>query len=209
MLKNKFTIPSKSQLKKLQTIEKERPSPQYHAGDCPDTLIYKDDYAWVSVADKKGIYRWKKLKNESQTKTASAYFSQFKTWTTKYDINPVLEKLKLIANELKTHKIYIFPIGWQNVGNWIDYAWSDALKLLSKKTKLKEGEIMDKYSFMFYTDNRLFWAALDGDLSLQHSILNKDMELINSAFKKHFGKSYHPSKSARKAIVIKLPKIKK
>lgn len=40
---------------------KDRPSPPYHAADCPNQLLYgNDNKRYRSVADKRGVYTWKR-----------------------------------------------------------------------------------------------------------------------------------------------------
>jgi hypothetical protein len=186
---------TKKELSKLKKVDNvNRPSPPYHANDCKDVkMIGTDGNEYKIVKD---------------GKTAREYFSQFKTYTDKYDPKPVISKLKILANELKKNNIFFLPdIRWDSVHHFIDYAWDDAQEYVSKKTGVRTLDVMDQYSFMLYTNHRMFFATvLDGDLTIQHNILDKDLDLVYNTFKKHFGTSFKWNKSGRKTMIIKLPK---
>jgi len=199
---------TKKELSKLKKVDNvNRPSPPYHANDCKDVkMVGTDGNEYISKKDKNGVYHWKIVKDG---KTAREYYSQFKTYTDKYDPKPVILKLKIVANELKKSNVFLVPeIRWDSVGIMIDDAWDDAQEYVSKKTGVRSLDVMDQYSFMLYTNHRMFFATvLNGDLTIQHNILDKDLDLVYNTFKKHFGTSFKWNKRDSKTMMIKLPKI--
>jgi hypothetical protein len=203
-------VKMKHECKKLTDEKyKNRPSPPYHANDCKDKIMKGNDKKdYISKEDKNGVYHWVKLKDFGKTKTPEEYYSQFKPYEPKYDKVDLLKKLNLVEKELLKSKIYLIHIGWNNVYNFSNYAWDDALEFLQKKLKLpNNNSIFDNVSFMFYTDKHLFVATINGELPMQNNILNKDKKVINDAFKKYFGKSYKESKNAKQVITVKLNKL--
>lgn len=98
--------------------------------------------------------------------------------------------------DLRKEGIYFLEIGWKLVGNWIDYAWDDVIDMIKKLTKAKNDPY--DYSFIFYTQHRLFWAKRDSSLYLQHNILKKDKEIVIQIFKKHFKTKFNWSGSDKK-----------
>ena len=188
-------------LKPLKKYNK-RPSPPVSAQDFPNEIkVGNDGKEYVSRSDKKGIFKWHKINYD--VKTAYDYYMQLpqiyldKKFI-KYDIDNTLKKLKNIEKELKKHNIYLLYIRWKNVGNFIDNAWDEARLILSKKT--------NPTNFIFYTDNRMFWALHEGELSMQWDLDKQSKIITNDIFTKEFKKSYIPPKNITKAMIIKLKK---
>lgn len=188
---------------------KKRPSPPYHANDCKDKIMNGNDQSqYISREDLNGIYHWKKLKSASECKSAEEYYSQLKKYEPKYDKKGLLAKLDLVKGDLLKSKIYLIYIGWDTVWDFIDNAWDDAIEILVKKLKVGDYDIMDKVSFLLYTDHRIFWSTINGEFHIQHNVLKKDKQTIIDIFKKHFGKSFvWPNQSVKKTITIKLSKL--
>lgn len=212
--KDEVKYPTEKEIAKLTKVEKykDRPSPPYHAADAPNWVILGNDkYYYISRKNKSGIYQWKRLKqteDENLTKSAYEYYSQFKDYKPLYDIKPFIKNIKKVKKDLEKHKIFLVPIGWSKVWDFIDYAWDDAQEYVEKKTKTGHFDVLETHSFLLYTDHRLFWAIhKDGEVTIQHNILKKDREFIIETFKKYFGKSYSWNGSDRKTITIKLKKL--
>lgn len=77
-----------------------------------------------------------------------------------------------------------------------------------KEKNIDTGDVMDKYSFMLYTNKFLFNASIEGKIFLQHNILPKDKDLVINIFKKYFGKSFTWDGTSKSAMSIKLNKLK-
>lgn len=194
-----------------------RPSPSMHASEWKNKIKDGNDgRQYVSLPDKNGVYKWKKIKNGEEAKTPEEYYSQFpenKKYIVKYDTYDVLSKLKLISDELTKHHIYIFPVGWKKVWWFIDFAWDDATNILKKKSYVynkltnKDTLFIDVVSYIFFTENRLYWSSIKGILNLQHQIRKEDKKIIIDTFKKYFGKRFSWSGSDPKTLNIKLLKI--
>jgi hypothetical protein len=169
-----------------------RPSPSYHANDYKWKVMKGNDgYDYISRPDKRMIFHWKRITNG---KTAEEYYKQFGDYKpVKYKIDNTEKLLKRVDGELNKHNIKIYYLRWKNTGLFMDNAWLE----LYKKTDFSK-------SFIFYTENQKYWAMRTGILSLQHNILNKDKNLINEIFKKHFGKKYKWPGTPGKAIVLNI-----
>lgn len=209
---------TKAQLKKYKKEERyvgTRPSPPYHANDIKNIIIEGqeidengDYYEYKSVPDKNNTYHWVKIKSMDETKSPKEFYNQLKTHEEKYDITPILNKLKTIKQELKKHNIILLQeIPWKDSYNWIDHAWDTAIEKVEKNGKRKN--IVSDVSFIFYTAKEKFWAHINGELNLQHNIASKeDVKIIVEIFKKHFGSSLIEKGSPTKTIKIKLQKKK-
>lgn len=187
-----------------ETKYADRPSPPYHANECQNKIkTGNDGKAYVSRPDKNGLFHWMKIKTG---KTPEEYYEQFPDSKPKKYIFPE-KTLERVKNDLLKHDILMFHIGWKDVGNFIDYAWSDA-EALAKKSKI--GKRDDKVNMIFYAEHRRYFSEILGDLFLQHSILTKDKRLIvNEIFTKYFGKDFSWNGSKNKAMHIKLKLIKR
>lgn len=190
-----------------------RPSPPYHANECKNMILEGSDgdSEYISSPNKNGVYSWKKLKG-LDANSAEQYYGQFpetKNLKPKYNFKPVLKKLNTAARQLEKHNIHLVRIGWRNVGDWVDWAETDALYTIAKKCGLKDDrDVYGKISYIFYTDNRRFWSIVkDGKLYLSHNILKHDKPIVDKVFKKIFGTSYLWKLSNAKNIIINLPKL--
>jgi hypothetical protein len=194
-----------------------RPSPSEHAGD-HKWVVKKghDENDYISRPDKNGVFHWKKIENKM---SAFDYYQQFQNPPKpKYDCTKFVATFLKVATELKKSNVYCFEIGWVGVGNFIDNAWEVATeniektahykKLLSKIPKGKIVTPIDLVSFAFYTNHRLFWASIKGEMVLQHNLLKSDKELVHATFQKHFGKSLVWPARRDKGIIIKLDKLR-
>ena len=187
-----------------------RPSPPYHANDCKNVILKgNDNLDYVSVPDKDGRHFWKKIK---EGKTAEEYYFQFKHYDKRYDVDEILKKLNNIKKELWKHKIYFIFIGWENVWDFIDNAWDDAIEIVAKKMgnsrEVDTLKVMDNASLIFYTEHRVFAATYDtGEITLQHNILDKDVNIVYDIFKKEFGNRFKWNKKNDMTLNIKLQKI--
>lgn len=207
--KSKVKYPSDREISRLQIVEKykKRPSPPYHAANAPNWVMKGNNgFYYLSKQNKAGIYQWKKLKMDDEqdyTKSAYEYYSQFEDYTAKYNVKDFIKKTKQVAKVLLKHNIYFLYIGWKNVRDFIDYAWDDAKEYVKKKCN-------EECSVIFYTNYRLFWAEyMTGEVFMQHDILKKDKDIVVETFKKYFGKSFSWTGSNRKALLVKLPGLKK
>lgn len=195
------------QIKKLLKVEKykKRPSPPYHAGDCKNCIVPGNDgNNYVSKQNISGVYQWKRLWDARECKTPYEYHSQFGDYTKKYDPGDFIAKYKLVSRELLTHGIYCFKIGWKNVGDFIDFAWEDAVNYV--RYKINDSSI-DEFSktFVFYTENGLFWATHNtGEIEIQHNISRGDKKLVIDVFKKHFGNKYKWNGTKHRTITVKI-----
>lgn len=200
--------------KSIDKKYKDRPSPPYPANDCKKQILEGNDGdEYISLPDKNGIYKWKKIMFKN---SAEEYYCQFpENKPAKYDEKQVLKKLDLIKQKLLQDNIYLYDIGWKDIGNFIDNAWNDVVKLIEKQKyvqnlrKIKENK--NKYigyltSFVFYTDHQLYWAKRNGELFFQHNILTKDKQKVIKIFKEQFGKNFKWDGSRTKSMMIKLPK---
>ncbi len=186
----------------------ERPSPSYHANDCKGKIMDGNDGSqYLSVADKNGIYHWKKLKDMSECKTPEAYYSQVNKDEPKYDKQDVLKKLVLVTKDLLESNIYLMHVRWDTIWMFLDDAWDDTLEHLASDLKVNRKDILGKVSVLLYTENRIYWATIKGVLDIHSSIRKQDKQIVMDVFRKHFGKSLVWPKSIHKPIGIKLNKL--
>lgn len=200
--------------KKLDKSIKLRPSPSEHASDKKNEIVEGNDgNSWLSSPDKNNVYHWKKLKGMFQTKTAEEFYDQYPQKPDKFNYKPIVQKLDRIRNELYKDHIYLFAIGWKNVGNFVDDASDDINNIYLQKIpyvkELVKNNIdpFSKVSTLFYTEHRLYWSAKNGVLNLHHDIRGNHKQIVTDALKKHFGKKFSYTTN-RKTIDIKLPSLK-
>jgi hypothetical protein len=204
--KRKFSHDSK----KDPTI---RPSPRFHAATFPNEVKEGNDgYDWISLPDVNGVYRWKKLKNMDQAKSAEEYYDQYPEHrdSPKRDPSEIVEKLNTISQELKKQNIYLFRVGWKKVGDFIDNAWDDAEDVVRKHAHVKkllkdssDDTPMNVVSMIFWTDHRQYWSTHDGELTLQHAIQKGDSDIVLKLFRKSFGKQFYWNGKESGAFIIK------
>ena len=182
-----------------------RPSPSVSAQDFPDKVKEGNDKnMYVSKPDKNGIYKWKQIVNK---KTAEEFYFQYpeiyldKKFK-KYDYKPTLKILEKVKKELEENHIYLFFMKWKKVGNFIDYAWTDAQQEILKKKNTDPNPL--KNNFLFYLENDLFYSQKKGELTLQWNLNKKELDILSEIFQKYFGKKYIRPKNKTKSIIIKL-----
>jgi len=183
----------------------------YKIGDYKEV----NEVGWVVIKSGK-TQRWKRIKPMINCQTAEEYFDQFndtKPINPKYvpRLKTAVSKLKQLSVELATHKIPLFKIGFHMVGNWSDYAWSDAETKVKKIGYVKDRlnpkdpmSIFEDVSFLFFTDYRRFWSLRDGQLFISHNIIRSDKKLVVELFQKYFGSRFVWDGRKEKNILIKL-----
>jgi hypothetical protein len=198
-----------------------RPSPSAHAGDWKGKIKRGNDgWRWISLPDKNGVYHWKRLKDMSDCDSAEEYYRQFPDYKgAKFEIRGVLKKLGEVKKDLRKKGIYMVGnVGWGEVYNFVDNAWSEAEeKLLEMKKienmvdeyrkvkKVKYASPMHVVSFLFWSDLAEYEAKRDGYLNIQHNMKDKsDRDVIVEVMKKHFGADFIWKGSAKKVISVKL-----
>lgn len=165
-----------------------RNSPNEHAKDHKgEVLKGNDNDNYASIADKNGVYKWKKI-NEDMTNA----IDKFKFWHTKeevvelfkYDQKKIMQKLKSLKKELLKDGIHLYYLDY--MGKWydgelhfIDYLWDEVMDLI-KDEGLGDD---DTVSFIFTDDIYLLRALQDGELIFQHSILSKDVDNLKKTIK--------------------------
>ena len=189
---------------------KGRPSPPFHANACKNKILEGNDGKnYISRQDKNGVYKWFVMKPINQTKTPMEYYGQYPGLAEPiYNIKPLVLKLNKVKKELLKDHIFLFKTSWKSA-NFIDFAWSEAFELLKKNPYVKKKlgkpddiQILDNISFLFYTENELFWASIKGLLPIQHNI--HDKKTVDRVFKQVFGRDYKWDGSIKKTIVIKI-----
>jgi hypothetical protein len=214
----------------------ERPSPPFSASEHKNEVkIGNDGNNYVSRANKNNIFRWYIIE---ECNTAEKYYMQFPKYYLdkkfiKFNLKETETKLKKIKNILKKNNIYLFKIGWKNIGSFIDYAWMDAREIIIEKygkqkyfkdivEKIRKDNSIDKkktdydilrknfyniFNLIFYTDNRSFFSLNNGDLELQWNLDKNSKDIVTDILRKEFKKKYIIPKSINKSIIIKLNKL--
>lgn len=188
-----------------------RPSPSEHAKDHKwKALRGNDGNDYISRPDKNGVYRWRKI-NPEPAKALDYYKQVLKPaeLKVKYSAAGFLKKARAAARELKRRKIFFYHVPWGSIGNFIDNAWDNVCENVETATGVGSGDVMDHFSIIFFTDNRVFWAERsDGVVNMQHNILKKDRELVESVFKKHFGRRVTLPKRDTRTIDVSIKSLK-
>lgn len=212
-LRKKFQAHMRERMRLADAVKtgKLRPSPSEHAKDHKwKELKGNDGNGYVSRPDKNGVYRWRKI-NQTPAKALDYYKQVLKPekLKVKFSAMPFLKKARAAARELKRRKIFFYHMPWGSIGNFIDNAWTDACESVERATGVGSGDVMDHFSIIFFTDNRVFWAERsDGVVNMQHNILKKDRELIESVFKKHFGRRVTFPKRDTRTIDVSIKSLK-
>lgn len=188
-----------------------RPSPSEHAKDHKwKELRGNDGNGYVSRPDKNGVYRWRKI-NPTPAKALDYYKQVLKPaeLKIKHSAAGFLKKARAAARELRRHKIFFYHVPWGSIGNFIDNAWDNVCESVERATGVDSGEVMDHFSIIFFTDNRVFWSERgDGIINMQHSILKKDRDLVERVFKKHFGRRVVLPKRDTRTIDVSFKSLK-
>ena len=165
--------------------EKKRGSPSFGAQGCSKMIMKGNDgKLYISKADKRGVYTWKKFTMMDEAKSAEDYYFQWGVLEEKFNKKDFMKKFKNAQKELEKHGIYFLCIGWKCCLYFIDDAWYVAEDILMKKAKVENPSLR---SLIFLTDYKLFEAIYDsGVVRLQHNILRKDKDIVKNVLKKHF-----------------------
>ena len=196
-----------------------RKSPNVSAQNYPNKIkIGNDGLEYISKPDKNNIFKWIKIKDMENCKSAKVYYMQFpenylqKKFYKYNNLDKVKNKLLLVKKELEKKDIYLFNVGWKNVYNFSDSAWHEARKYVFKKyfkkfdVKIKTlYNIMDYSNFIFYTDKDYFWSQNSGKLYIKWFLLNNDIkQYVFNIFKKYFKNKFIEPKNKSKEIIISL-----
>jgi hypothetical protein len=189
---------------------KTRPTPPYDANECQYKVVKGNNGTdFISRPDENKSFKWYQIK---YGKTPEDFFSQFPNDSVKQYAFPK-KILDEISEELKQTNILFYHIGWNKVWNMIDNAWDDAELLTENSAIVKDIRKIDKISFttdivsfIFYTEHMRYLSEIEGQLKLQHNILQKDRQNVIKIFTKHFGKNFVWNKKNNKVFVIKLHK---
>ena len=196
---------------------KKQKFPLLLAQDYPNKIkLGNDGLEYISKPNKNNIFKWIKIKNMEDCKSASVYYMQFpenylqKNFY-KYKLNFIDNNLKIIKKELEKEHIYLFKIGWKKSYNYLDFAWEYArtyiFKKYIKKTDIKidtSYNIMDYANFIFYTEKNEFFFQNDGELSIQWNLDKKSKIYAFQIFKKYFKTKFIEPKNSTNAIIIKI-----
>lgn len=164
-----------------------------------------DDKNYLSVKQPDGTYIWILHKSMYASATAYDYFMQIPTLQVVYNLGPTLMKLKKIQEELAKQNILFYEIEWH-------VSWDDGNLDWNYFTETAvENGYMDytskgtyTKSFLFFSNFRLFWATIDGELHIQHDILKKDIDEIINIFRKHLGQKFVWNGKQEKTILVKI-----
>lgn len=197
----------------LEKAKSKKPYPQENPEDYKNEVeIGRDGNEYISKPDNYGVYRWKKM---SMKDNPFDYYAQFNHKSPiKYDYLKVVKELKKVAKELNKHNIFLFEVGWKNIGDDLNLAYKDACKQIKKtdyykklKKKIDDFNCISNhdYSFLFYSQYDLYTSSYSGELYIPMNMINKEhSEIVDKILTEHFGKKYN-----RKGLTIQLDKIKK
>jgi hypothetical protein len=192
-LRKKFQAHMRERKRAMEGVKsgKLRPSPTAPAKDHKWKILKgNDDAEYVSRPDKNSVFHWKKINPEPAK--ALDYYKQIlkpEKLKVKYSAAAFLTKARAAARDLKRRKIYFYHLPWKGIGNFIDDAWNVACENVAEIHGQDSYEVMDNFSILFFTDNRVFWAERgDAVINVQHNILKKDREVIEKTFRKYFGR---------------------
>ena len=188
--------------KKLTSKQNKRPSPTPHASEHKYKVIKGNDgNDYISKPDKNQIFKWKKIKPMSKTKTPYEFYSQYQEREQHilYNIDKFINGWNLATRELAQSNIILLEIGWKKIGSFIDFAWEKAHEYMQKKYN------NSTYSLLFYTENSLYNGSINGIIDIQHDILRKDKDLIIKVLKKYFNVNW--TGKTTNSIQIKLSKL--
>jgi hypothetical protein len=169
--------------------EKKRGSPSFGAQGCSKLIMKGNDgKLYISKADKRGVYTWKRFKTMDQAKTAEDYYFQWGVIEEKFNKKAFIKKFESAKKELEKKGIYFMYIGWKCCLFFIDNAWEEAEDIVMKKARVDDPM---KRSYMFFTDYKLYNAVYEsGVVRIQNNVLRKDKDVIGSIFKKYFGNKF-------------------
>jgi hypothetical protein len=202
-----------------------RNSPPLPANDYKNKIKDGNDgNSYASIADKNGIYRWKRFYQTGECKTAAKFYSQYPNALPYiYDIKSMKTSLTKIKRALLTHNIYLIRVGWDFIWDFGDYesdlyprlAEIPKVKILLEKywkdTKIKKRDRHNSHvtrvvSFLYYSEFAEHVASTRGEAWIMHSLLKKDKPIIYETFNKHFKNKFKWNKSDAKSILINLYK---
>lgn len=180
--------------------------PPYSPEDCNDAIIPgRDDKRYISIGKK-----WEPFKEIYKTFSAEEYYSQFNETKPKYNIEPIIEKLKKIKKELEYNGIYLLNAGWKNVYESNEFATEKILKKLRTNPKIQrllsmnDQDEVDIVPFIFYTDYNLFWSTINAQLILQLSLFEQDTEIVMDIFNKYFKNQFDWDGNPQSEIIINI-----
>ena len=174
--------------------------------DCDDTSSY------VSKLYKNKVFKWYRIKIILDCGSPKKYYMQFpenylQKKFIKYNNKSIEKKLNTIKKILKKQNIYLLKMKWRGNYNYIDNAWFNAEKIMTKKlknNKISRINVLDKSNFIFYTENSLFWSQNTGNLTIQWNLHKDSKKYVFDLLKKKFNRKFIIPKSLSKAIIIKL-----
>jgi hypothetical protein len=168
----------------------------------PNKTIRIDGKLYISKADKHGNYFWQVLKEMEDTKNPEEYYSQFPDYEPqKYNVADAITSLRTIAPKLKKLKIHIISTGWISIWSLTGFHSDKVDELLhSKKLGLDTPTIS-------YSAFRKYWAGVDGQFYLNHTLFKTNRAEIIDIFKAEFGKRFEWDGKDEHSILIKLKKL--
>lgn len=196
---------------------KNRPSPSISAHDYKNEIKKgNDNNVYISKPDKHNIYKWIKLRETDECKTAEQYYMQFPTYYQKkdfykYDIIKFEKDIKNVGIELEKYNIHLLKIGWDGIGDFVDNAWAEAKDYIKQKYYKNDKEMtyFKITNFIFYTENQLFLSNNRGNIPLQWSLERTYKKTAFEILRKYFKKDFKEPKDISKTIEIKLKKNEK
>ena len=184
-----------------------------YAKDFPNKIkIGNDEFEYVSKLDKNKVFKWYKIKIILDCGSPKKYYMQFpKNYLQKkfikYNNKSIEKKLNIIKKILKKENIYLLKMKWKGNYNYIDNAWFNAQRIMTKKlknNKISRINILNNSNFIFYTENSFFWSQNTGNLTIQWNLHKDSKKYVFDLFKKKFKNKFIVPKSLSKAIIIKL-----
>lgn len=170
----------------------DRPSPAYHANDCPNQQkTGNDGEMYESVADKNGVYRWRKAKKTSPRRPArgsparppafradiDAYHRALPGYKAPVnDVSFVWKALPSLRRDLKAlHvKLHVIPWSKHSVTGFEKEVWAQKTGLGGDHLLLSE--------YQLYLESK----KRGGKLAMNHSLSRKVVAGVNEALFKHF-----------------------
>lgn len=172
-----------------------------------------EETLFVSLKGQDGNYYWKRIKDMDEVSTPDEYWLQFpkaKAKPFKYDVSETLAQMEEIMALFKQRDVLVLRVGWDKVYNFLDFAWTEAMEQLKTNTRVaqlmmeKDTDPEDVVSFIFWSANLEYSAKRTGELCLQHSIMEKDVEYVKQSLYARFGKRLKWNGSSADSIIIKL-----
>jgi len=157
-----------------------------------------DRAMWGSKPDKNGVFKWYRYNEPANMFIINKFWLSKQDYSkhNKYNYKEFLKKYKSLAKSLLKQDIYLYYMDHEgqyvNEHYFAEYLWDDVEEDMKYTYKIDD---MFSKSVLMIDDFKLWKAAENGSVDIQHHILKKDKIVVQQALINTFG--------ARKVIIPK------